>query len=387
MTDPPEQRHQLPLEVEGIGGRPLRLSRAWPRSTTHALVEVTSPEGGSVAGQWYADDGDRQRLQRALPGAVARGPVVLQPDGLDHRLPALAPLLRRPENALLVHRPGRRAVIRRTRTATTYLKLVRPGRVADTAAAMAPPAGCAKEIVRFAPLIEVDEDLGLIESAELAGQSLHELPVDKSWVPTWTATGRALTALHDSAPVAAQHSARDEARTTRQWLDLAVAYGLLYIGPDTAAAIDEILHELEGGPPGPMGVLHRDLHDKQVLVSDDAPPGLIDLDTLAVGERALDLANLVAHLELRVLQGHRSREEARAAAEEFLAGADPPPATLARLPVHLSATRLRLAAVYAFRPCWQHVAHQLLLDASTPWRTPRSASAGPGAQVRSLRPS
>ncbi len=77
-------------------------------------------------------------------------------------------------------------------------------------------------------------------------------------------------------------------------------------------------------------MLHRDLHDKQVVVG--AHIGLLDLDTLAVGERALDLANALAHLELRVDQGLMTAAAAGVARRAFLEGADPDPETRERIP-------------------------------------------------------
>ncbi|WP_396134697.1 phosphotransferase [Cellulomonas sp. ATA003] len=49
--------------------------------------------------------------------------------------------------------------------------------------------------------------------------------------------------------------------------------------------------------------VHRDLHDKQLLVDGSGGIGLLDFDLAAAGEAALDLANLLVHLELRVHQG------------------------------------------------------------------------------------
>lgn len=127
-----------------------------------------------------------------------------------------------------------------------------------------------------------------------------------------------------------------------------------------------------GWPAGArLGVLHRDLHDKQVLLRDDGRLAVIDVDTLAVGECALDVANVLAHLDLRVAQGLLSPAHARASRTGFLAGlgeatdsdAEDPAwehPESGRLEAYLAATRLRLAAVYSFRPRWRSVAATLL---------------------------
>lgn len=106
-------------------------------------------------------------------------------------------------------------------------------------------------------------------------------------------------------------------------------------------------------------MLHRDLHDQQLLF-DGARLGLLALDTAALGEPELDLANLSVHLELRATQGLLD-PALRAAGQEAVTvvsralGADP-----ARLALHAEATRLRLACVYAFRPRWRTLAQGLL---------------------------
>ena len=101
-----------------------------------------------------------------------------------------------------------------------------------------------------------------------------------------------------------------------------------------------------------MVTLHRDLHDKQALW-DGERLHLLDLDTAARGEAALDLANLLVHVELRHAQGLLSRPD------EIRDALQPPVDALRisprRLDAYAQATRLRLAFLYSFRP------------ASAPW--------------------
>ncbi|MGH3386204.1 MAG: hypothetical protein ACRDO1_16625, partial [Nocardioidaceae bacterium] len=77
---------------------------------------------------------------------------------------------------------------------------------------------------------------------------------------------------------------------------------------------------------------------------------LLDFDLAAAGEAALDLANLLVHLELRSVQGRCSVERANRCAVGVVEGYGPSKALLSRLPAYLLTTRIRLAAVYAFRP-------------------------------------
>jgi aminoglycoside phosphotransferase (APT) family kinase protein len=86
------------------------------------------------------------------------------------------------------------------------------------------------------------------------------------------------------------------------------------------------------------------------VVDGDGRAGLLDFDTLAVGEAALDVANALVHFELRALQRLCLPEQARAATLEFLDAYGPGPEVRRRLDAYADATRLRLACVYAFRP-------------------------------------
>ncbi|WP_157937001.1 glycosyltransferase family protein [Geodermatophilus chilensis] len=121
--------------------------------------------------------------------------------------------------------------------------------------------------------------------------------------------------------------------------------GVLLTGPFMSASVRDALRATA---PDPAVPLHRDLHDRQVLVAGDGSVGLLDFDLLAAGEPALDLANLLAHLSLRQRQGLVADAAPLRAA--VLEGYRPSSAVAARVPVHEATTRLRLAAVYAFRP-------------------------------------
>ncbi|CAN5359699.1 hypothetical protein BH20ACT9_BH20ACT9_00700 [soil metagenome] len=77
------------------------------------------------------------------------------------------------------------------------------------------------------------------------------------------------------------------------------------------------------GPPGPPVMVHRDFYDKQAFVGNDGRVELLDFDTLARGEAALDVANALAHVELRVLQARLARPAADRVAAAFLEGYRP----------------------------------------------------------------
>jgi hypothetical protein len=63
--------------------------------------------------------------------------------------------------------------------------------------------------------------------------------------------------------------------------------------------------------------VHRDFYDKQLLVH-EGTIALIDLDTLALGHAEIDVANFLAHLLLRRLQGVPGRSQVRGWGQLFL---------------------------------------------------------------------
>ena len=66
-----------------------------------------------------------------------------------------------------------------------------------------------------------------------------------------------------------------------------------------------VVRELLAAPPVGMGPVHAELHDRQVLSGLENGVGVVDWDTLARGEAALDLANLLVHLHLQLRVLHR----------------------------------------------------------------------------------
>ena len=253
----------------------------------------------------------------------------------------------------MAHRPERRAVVRRVDGA--YVKVVRPektAQVAQAARAAAVPG------LRVPDVIGVDEAAGTVTTAALPGRTLHQLLVHASpqAVPAATALGRDLAVLHASPvpPAAAVHDGAAELAVLTRWEKLAGIHG---VGRPVEAPDRRLLQDA-----GPLVPVHRDLHDKQALVDGDGRVGLLDFDLAAAGEAALDLANLLVHLELRGLQGLASPALIRAVAEAVLEGYAPTAAVLARIPVYDAATRRRLVAVYSFRPRQAAAARRLLAD-------------------------
>lgn len=169
-----------------------------------------------------------------------------------------------------------------------------------------------------------------------------------------------------------EHSVTDELVAIDKAVTAAIRAGALG-SAEVATAFARVAAELHAyghGDPhhtaSTRSVIHRDLHDKQLLLPvgvDSARAGLIDVDTLARGDRAIDIANLLVHIDLRRLQGHLSGPRASAAAEALRSGLGADDATWARVPAYARAARLRLAGVYAVRPGEAQTARALLAHA------------------------
>ena len=355
-----------------------------PRSADRLLVVGTDRDGGVLAGRWDAGPalpamphargagartgGDPARARGPVP--VGGGALVLQPDGADPRLPGLG--RRVSAGATLVaHRSGRRGVVRDP--AGTYTKVTRPGR--EPARVEVPPAA-------FATPEVVGRGAGYVTTAPLPGRTLHELLRDpgtpgRVLVAAGRTIGRGLRRLQDAPPPhGAEHGADAEVAVVARWWGLAAAHGAT-TAADADAVVRRVRTALDAAPAARPVLTHRDLHDKQLLVhvGDDTVPvdgvrvGLLDLDLAAVAHPALDLANLLVHLELRAHQGVCSSARAaavtRAVLDAYGAGSAPGshPAALRAWAV---AARARLAAVYAFRPAPGDVPGALLTDLDRP---------------------
>lgn len=283
----------------------------------------------------------RDELLRLRAGRIdAGGSVELADYAVDPRLPELVA----PAAAdLVVHRLGRRAVVLGRDRAT---KLVRAGRAYAPAEAsrtmgrLARQAGlAAAEVLTVSP--------ARIDFSLVPGRTLLELGA--AGLDGWRALAEAWPRLSASETELPPHGPDAEAAVLRRWSALAREFAAL---PEVAALdaeVGRVCDELTG-PADAAVVAHRDLHDKQLLW-DGARLGVLDLDTAARAEPALDLGNLWAHVELRVAQGRR---DAPFADEVFgvLDGlASRLPVSPARLRLYRRSARLRLCFVYAFRPC------------------------------------
>ncbi len=354
----------------GVAPGALRLRRASARSSTHLLLEYRHEDGALIAGQWRSDGDYLERVARATGCGDGRSPVavmrtgsefvMLQGGGFDRRLLGLRDLVELPGATLISHRPERRAVLRvEDGDGIRYVKVVRGSRLGRIVRRHELVQGIGERAFDVAELLSVDENTGVGEWRALVGRGLDLLAEDpRTFVRAWRRTGRALRSLHAS-PASKEldtHASQGEIALLEERLDICEA-----LTPDAHAAIApkvaQVLDRLQGGSA--HRIIHRDFYEKQIIVGPKGQVGIIDLDTVANGEAALDVANALVHIELRVLQEELDGELANKAARAFLRGYQADQSTIARLGAYCDATRLRLACLYALRPAWPSVVGKL----------------------------
>lgn len=107
-------------------------------------------------------------------------------------------------------------------------------------------------------------------------------------------------------------------------------------------------------------VIHRDFYERQLLAGAKGP-ALIDLDTLAWGDRCVDLGNLAAHLALtRVAGGERVRAASLCREVAELYQAHGRKIDRRRMEYYAAASLFRVAAVHAVRTTTRRCARPLL---------------------------
>ena len=336
--DPREMGQRLATVFGAVRSlRPLRLYPDW-RGGYVILYAVDRGEGEDmILGRMAAEDAEQEAAalratlaRKPVPGDAAR-PVlaladpglVLQPLGVDPRLPGIG-MVRRPGRfvdrlraqgatqpaveggrfTLLSHRLGRRCTLRFHLSGTEGRSLIvklfrRPDRARRAFATLAAlrAQGFAAGAVRVPAPLALLEEVAILVMEDVPGVPLLEVPADRR-AAIAGASGAALARLHAaSAPEAGSHGPAEEFATLERWCDLAAS-----LRPDMAAAIATSLAAVRAGlsglePPARQVLLHRDLHERQIL-SSGAALSLLDFDTLALGEPALDLGNLLAHLAL-----------------------------------------------------------------------------------------
>ncbi|WP_424788858.1 phosphotransferase [Pseudactinotalea sp. Z1739] len=387
-------------------------------------LELLGPAGELLAGQLIEDDGDRRRVMAAtsagaragadvlvapaLDGRGAEvGTVLVQARGADRRLQALPHLLTEPGSHLLVHRPERRAVgylpggpevvagagaPDQAPGAGTYARVFRPGRTAAVVRSARLGVHVLGGLPGFAApaVLEHREGDGVVVTSSLPGESLRALLGTEQGAAVLRAGAAGLGHLLRhlaGAPVPRDLPVRDAAAELAWvgvWIER-VRHHLPRIHSRLPAGLELIADHLDRRPATGAGIIHGDLHDGQVLISrtptgrtptgrtptgrtptgpalddDTASVGVLDWDTVAVGEGALDAANVWAHTDLRRLLGHWPADSATDFWTTVVEHWDPAPAELDRATAYRRLLLLRLACQYAFRPAHAHVTQDLL---------------------------
>ncbi|MDO5075844.1 phosphotransferase [Corynebacterium sp.] len=300
-----------------------RIRRGWPGTHGTLTFEQYDESGRLRAGRIHAD-----------------GTVTLAEYASDPKLPELAPPT---AGELVVHRLGKRGVIIYEHSVRKFL---RPQRVESVATAThAAHELCAPTGIRTAQVITTTP--GSLSTEKLPGATLHQLADDG--LAGWRRFGQLWPeVVRQRHHCARPHHATSECQVLQEWLGHATRFGAIPAPERCQQLVAEICNELQQ-PQGELVVCHRDLHDKQLLW-DGHDLCLLDTDTLTMAEAALDLGNLLAHAELRYLQGvlsAASLQQVRDILHTLAATLEVPQQ---RLNAYTRSAAARLAFVYAFRP-------------------------------------
>jgi hypothetical protein len=192
------------------------------------------------------------------------------------------------------------------------------------------------------------------------GIAVHDLLGTEGAEEAVEIAGQCLGELHRSSiDWPRVHDRRRELETLRSWIK-AVATADVVQGGRIYRALQRLMEwEPDEGELVPS---HRDFYDKQLLI-DGRHGSLIDLETASRAEPELDVANFLAHLELRTFQGRELG--GRGLLEKFTDSYAAHRAELSeeRLLWYRASTFLRLACVYFFRTESHELADRLLAEA------------------------
>lgn len=291
----------IPQSADDETGTTWQVRRAWPVLTPGDYVlEVTTPGRPGVRGA---------RLRRGRF-------TLIPPD--DPKLPALQAQALKGE--LISYRPFRQAVIRGE---DCYIKVFRPGR------ALVPAERCTQMDALLDPgnfttpkmLSRGPQDVIVFSS--VPGRTLAELGStqaavgdelfaaawekwSRAWVAQLTAPrGPVAQSAFDSLPLRSPEvEAGKVGQRVISWLRHNAGVPQMDApGGSLRSATVRVTAALLRAAPDPLVWVHGDLHDKQIIATDgEGPPGLLDFDSTARGEAALDLADLDVHLELHLRQ-------------------------------------------------------------------------------------
>lgn len=275
----------------------------------------------------------------------------------DERIPLCSHLGADPK--VMAWRPGRRVV---ASTESGVVKGLRRGRIEGLARIQGGfhEAASRLEGIDVPAPLEVDPELDSMTVQRVHGNAPT---LERESADTWFQFGEALSGLRlglEGFPLPT-FGHEDELLVLETWREKILQVGLTT--PEgwekSAAAVRAAGLELDRTEPV---VTHRDLHDGQLLV-DGGGIVLLDLDLACLADPLLDPANLLVHMELRLLQGlaGATRAGVDACSEALLEGlGESLSEGWQRLRFYQASTFLRLALVYSLRPRWAHLREPLV---------------------------
>lgn len=299
-----------------------------------------------------SDDRGRVRAGSTTLGATPK--VRLLAHGEDRKLPDLSTAMVGGE--LIVHRAGKRAVVRQD---DRYVKVVRPGDAAALADAAEAGRRRAVQAGMLAPEV-IEASSGQLVTSTVPGVALHSAArtaTARQWWTWWAQWADRWPHLASAGNQGLERfTAADEVAVLNAAIDRALDWGAL---PDPTGRgrehVAEVSRAVRQVTAPQLAVVHRDLHDKQLLAGPDGI-GVLDFDTACVAEPALDLANLAVHARWRATQGVWTHEQAKVACSAVAQARRTLAVPEDRCVAYAHGTSLRLAALYAFRPRWSAVA-------------------------------
>lgn len=216
----------------------------------------------------------------------------------------------------LRYKPGRRCVVGIYRD-TVPLAVVRCTSAKEYGTML---QGCATgSALGQLELLGLDGHQRMAATRWTPGQSLDRLLNTADMPELIRKAGKALAAVHTAAfTPALQRKLDDILRPVRrEQQSLAVIYPQMQMRFERSAALLEQHIERFSAPPT---VLHGDFSADQVVVTPDASLRIIDWDRSASGHPFNDLGTFIARLEMDVIEGLLSRDQADCAREALLAG-------------------------------------------------------------------
>lgn len=354
-----------PPELLDRDGRQVFVRRAWPQRHGQLSIEVLDPADNTIrSGKIGAD-----------------GRLTLLDYGRDPALPGLA--AEAVDGLVLVHRYKRRAVVLSS-DGRSYTKILARNK-ADKVAQISERLGALASDAGFGSAAVIGSAADRVVFAPVEGISLYDVGASADQEPLWAAAWQIWqqrwpgfvnpTTLPGDLP---EFTPEDERNNLLRWVDHAINHQALAVpAAELRNHAAGVTAGLVDAPAGPVGVSHRDLHDKHLLYQQagnldrDSPTGataasgtgnlaLLDFDTASIAETALDLANLKVHLEFRVAQGRLDVRRMGIGLDAIMSVASDLRVPLQRMAAYEASTRLRLACVYAFRPGSRQLANSWL---------------------------